>query len=39
MITLKSEREIAMMHEAGKLLASCHKRLGKLFSRVLQPLI
>ncbi len=27
MIILKSEREIKMMHEAGKLLASCHKEL------------
>lgn len=30
MITLKSEREIAMMHEAGKLLASCHKEIRKI---------
>jgi len=29
MITIKSEREITMMHEAGKLLASCHKLLRK----------
>ncbi|MFE7061385.1 type I methionyl aminopeptidase [Sutcliffiella sp. NPDC057660] len=29
MITIKSEREIIMMHEAGKLLASCHKLLKK----------
>lgn len=27
MITIKSHREITMMHEAGKLLASCHKLL------------
>lgn len=27
MITLKSEREIKMMHQAGKLLASCHKEI------------
>ncbi len=33
MITLKSEREIAMMHEAGKLLASCHKEIRK----IIQP--
>lgn len=29
MITYKSEREIILMHEAGKLLASCHKQLRK----------
>ncbi|TMW70302.1 type I methionyl aminopeptidase [Alteribacter natronophilus] len=29
MITLKSEREIALMHEAGKLLASCHREVAK----------
>ncbi|GGM25655.1 methionine aminopeptidase [Paraliobacillus quinghaiensis] len=28
MITRKSEREIAMMQEAGKLLASCHKQIA-----------
>jgi len=33
MITIKSEREIAMMHEAGKLLASCHKEIRK----IIQP--
>ncbi|WP_078381120.1 type I methionyl aminopeptidase [Sutcliffiella halmapala] len=27
MITIKSEREIKLMHEAGKLLAACHKEL------------
>ncbi|USK32213.1 type I methionyl aminopeptidase [Bacillus sp. F19] len=30
MIILKSEREINKMHEAGKLLASCHKEVAKL---------
>jgi methionyl aminopeptidase len=30
MIILKSEREIKMMHEAGKLLASCHKEIAKM---------
>ncbi|MFC0272101.1 type I methionyl aminopeptidase [Metabacillus herbersteinensis] len=30
MITLKSEREINLMHEAGKLLAACHKEIAKL---------
>ncbi|QFT87860.1 Methionine aminopeptidase 1 [Bacillus sp. THAF10] len=30
MIILKSEREIKMMAEAGKLLADCHKKLAKL---------
>jgi methionyl aminopeptidase len=30
MIILKSEREIMMMEEAGKLLAACHRRLAKL---------
>ncbi|MDD2431619.1 MAG: type I methionyl aminopeptidase [Firmicutes bacterium] len=30
MITLKSAREIKQMHEAGKLLASCHKEIKKL---------
>jgi methionyl aminopeptidase len=29
-IILKSEREINQMHEAGKLLASCHKEVAKL---------
>jgi len=29
MITRKSKREIEMMHEAGKLLASCHKEIAK----------
>ncbi|MDC3413566.1 type I methionyl aminopeptidase [Aquibacillus sp. 3ASR75-11] len=29
MITRKSEREITLMHEAGKLLASCHKEIAK----------
>ncbi|PLT35631.1 type I methionyl aminopeptidase [Bacillus sp. V5-8f] len=30
MITIKSEREIQLMHEAGKLLASCHKEIANL---------
>ncbi|WP_096440134.1 type I methionyl aminopeptidase [Alteribacter populi] len=30
MITLKSEREISLMHEAGKLLAKCHKEIAKM---------
>jgi methionyl aminopeptidase len=30
MITIKTEREIELMHNAGKLLASCHKELAKL---------
>lgn len=30
MITLKSKREIALMHEAGKLLAECHKEIAQL---------
>ncbi|WP_413376473.1 type I methionyl aminopeptidase [Alkalihalobacillus sp. 1P02AB] len=30
MITLKSKREMALMHEAGKLLANCHKEIAKL---------
>ncbi|UOQ46777.1 type I methionyl aminopeptidase [Gracilibacillus caseinilyticus] len=29
MITRKSKREIEMMHEAGKLLARCHKEIAK----------
>lgn len=29
MITFKSEREIQLMHEAGKLLASCHQEIAK----------
>ncbi|HET7627402.1 MAG TPA: type I methionyl aminopeptidase, partial [Bacillales bacterium] len=29
MLTLKSRREIEKMHEAGKLLASCHKEIRK----------
>lgn len=29
MITLKSEKEIREMHEAGKLLASCHREIAK----------
>ncbi|MCJ7842070.1 type I methionyl aminopeptidase [Lederbergia sp. NSJ-179] len=29
MITLKTEREISLMHEAGKLLASCHREIAK----------
>lgn len=30
MITLKSNREIQSMHEAGKLLAACHREVAKL---------
>ncbi|KMK76956.1 type I methionyl aminopeptidase [Alkalihalobacillus pseudalcaliphilus] len=30
MITLKSKREIGLMHQAGKLLANCHKEIAKL---------
>ncbi|WP_026695038.1 type I methionyl aminopeptidase [Peribacillus kribbensis] len=30
MIILKSNREISSMHEAGRLLASCHKEIAKL---------
>ncbi|TWI59287.1 type I methionyl aminopeptidase [Halalkalibacter nanhaiisediminis] len=30
MLTLKSEREIHLMHEAGKLLAACHKEIAKM---------
>ncbi|MGG3888248.1 type I methionyl aminopeptidase [Metabacillus fastidiosus] len=30
MISLKSEREINLMHEAGKLLAECHRQIAKL---------
>ncbi|WP_110929624.1 type I methionyl aminopeptidase [Bacillus massiliglaciei] len=30
MITLKSEREIEMMHEAGKLLAATHREIAKM---------
>ncbi|WP_078392445.1 type I methionyl aminopeptidase [Shouchella patagoniensis] len=30
MITLKSKREIALMHEAGKLLAECHNEIAQL---------
>lgn len=32
MIILKSQREIEMMHEAGKILASCHKEIGTMMS-------
>ncbi|MDF2606415.1 MAG: map [Bacillales bacterium] len=30
LLTLKSEREIQLMHEAGKILAACHKEIAKL---------
>ncbi|WP_026688989.1 type I methionyl aminopeptidase [Alteribacter aurantiacus] len=30
MITIKTEREIKLMHEAGKLLARCHKEVAKM---------
>jgi methionyl aminopeptidase len=33
MIIFKSEREIKMMHEAGKILASCHKEI----ERIIKP--
>jgi methionyl aminopeptidase len=32
LVTLKSEREINQMHEAGKLLASCHKEISKIIN-------
>jgi methionyl aminopeptidase len=30
LITIKTEREIELMHQAGQLLAACHKELAKL---------
>jgi methionyl aminopeptidase len=30
MIVLKTEREMELMHEAGKLLAACHKEIAKM---------
>jgi methionyl aminopeptidase len=30
LLTLKSDREIQLMHEAGKLLAACHREIAKL---------
>ncbi|WP_246938598.1 type I methionyl aminopeptidase [Bacillus pinisoli] len=30
MITIKTEREIELMHKAGKLLAACHKEIAKM---------
>ncbi len=30
MIIFKSEREINLMHEAGKILAACHKEIEKM---------
>ncbi|CAH0347467.1 type I methionyl aminopeptidase [Bacillus sp. CECT 9360] len=30
MISIKSEREIQLMHEAGKLLAACHREIAKM---------
>lgn len=30
MITIKSEREINLMHEAGKLLAATHREIAKM---------
>ena len=30
MVTLKTEREIELMHEAGKILAACHKEIAKM---------
>ena len=32
MIIFKSKREIEMMHEAGKILASCHKEIAKIIT-------
>lgn len=32
MVTLKSGREIYKMHEAGKLLASCHREIAKIIA-------
>lgn len=32
MIIFKSKREIEMMHEAGKILASCHKEIEKIIT-------
>lgn len=32
MITLKTEREIALMHEAGKVLAACHREIAKMIA-------
>ncbi len=30
MITIKTKNEIDLMHESGKLLASCHKEIAKM---------
>lgn len=30
MIIIKTKKEIQLMHEAGKILASCHKEIGKI---------
>lgn len=30
MITIKTKNEIDLMHESGKLLASCHKEIAKI---------
>ncbi|PLS18143.1 type I methionyl aminopeptidase [Bacillus sp. M6-12] len=38
MITIKSEREIQAMHEAGKLLASCHKEIAKMIKPGITPM-
>lgn len=38
MITLKSEREIALMHEAGKLLAATHKEIAKMIKPGITPM-
>jgi methionyl aminopeptidase len=38
MITLKSEREIEKMHEAGKLLAATHKEIAKLIKPGVTPM-
>ncbi|MFJ7975699.1 type I methionyl aminopeptidase [Peribacillus sp. NPDC096379] len=38
MITLKSEREIEKMHEAGKLLAATHKEIAKMIKPGITPM-
>lgn len=30
MITIKTKNEIDLMHESGKLLASCHREIAKI---------
>ena len=36
MITIKTKNEIDLMHESGKLLASCHREIAKIMKPVLQ---